>query len=35
MVDSRGIVDCRREDINEAKRGFCTFASGTLADAMK
>jgi len=35
MVDSRGIVSCDREDINDIKREYCTFEAGTLADAMK
>lgn len=35
MVDSKGIVDCRRMDLPESKRNFCTLQGGGLEDALK
>ena len=34
MVDSRGIVACEREGINEHKKAFCARRNGSLADAL-
>ncbi|PID69931.1 NAD-dependent malic enzyme [bacterium DOLZORAL124_38_8] len=35
MVDSKGIVDCRRMDLPESKRNFCSLQAGGLEDALK
>lgn len=34
MVDSRGIVACERDNINQQKREFCVCRNGSLADAL-
>lgn len=35
MVDSKGIVNCAREDLNDNKREYCSLdAGGTLSDAI-
>ncbi len=34
MVDSKGIVDCFRDDINTVKREYCTYVEGALDDAI-
>jgi len=34
MTDSRGIVSCDDQQINEKKKEFCTFSKGTIADAL-
>lgn len=34
LVDSKGIVDCFRDDINTVKREYCTYIEGTLENAI-
>ena len=34
LVDSKGIVDCFRDDINTVKREYCTCTEGGLTDAV-
>lgn len=35
MIDSKGIVACKREDLNHHKKEFCARRDGDLADALK
>jgi len=34
LVDSKGIVNCSRDDINASKREYCSPTAGSLVDAM-
>ncbi len=34
LIDSKGIVDCSRDNLNSEKRQFCSKAKGFLTDAM-
>lgn len=35
MVDSKGIVNCFRDDIDTVKREYCTYKEGELSDAIR
>jgi len=35
MVDSKGIIDCRRTDLPSSKQNFCTLDHGNLAHALE
>ncbi len=34
LVDSRGVIDCRREGLNGEKKEFCSFKEGNLASVL-
>lgn len=34
LADSKGMVCCAREDLNDAKRNFCSLQCGSLADGL-
>ncbi len=34
LVDSQGVIDCRREGLNETKKEFCSFKTGDLASML-
>lgn len=34
MTDSKGIIDCDREELSDPKKAFCTYQEGTIKEAL-